>query len=251
MARLLRQGFRGCEPLIIGCLMLLLQTVHMGTPRAHATPPAHSQEQPLGALARGQELSHSRPHLGNRSMGAAQLMAPDEQPAPELGLPNSASATEHGRHHREMPNLGGAKIGHMSIFEPSEHGGTTHESRLAIGLFYERVLLPGWLEVELTGLGDITLEEPYEVTFLPFDLHFKKPFHPSPSWTPYVGLGPAMDVTANSEPEVFFGGSLVAGAYLWFKPHFGLDLELDYNFIREEGEWVHQIMPALGPVVRW
>lgn len=155
----------------------------------------------------------------------------------------------HGAHHADHPNLVGMRVGHLSVFE-GEGRELIYLPGLLVGVSYERVIFHDWLEVELSvpvaTFGD---EEPLLV--MPIDLHFKLPFHPAPHVSPYVALGPAVDVKLRPERDVFFGGAVAVGTYLWSSDQVGVDFEVDYNVVQEGETIVHELLFAMGPVARF
>lgn len=157
-----------------------------------------------------------------------------------------------GAHHADYPNLIGFRVGYLSAFAAGEgelEGQLEHSPALFAGLSYERMLIHNWLELELSVPVAVLFAEQTTVA-LPIDLHFKKPFHPSPIVSPYVALGPAFDVEVYPDARVFFGGSLAVGTYVWPSRRVGIDIELDYNIVAEDGRPVHELLFAVGPVLR-
>ena len=146
-----------------------------------------------------------------------------------------AAELEHegGEHHEEYPNLLGLKLGHLSMWEFEEDQRKYSQFSLAAGS-YERVVIPGWLELELTVPVAVSLDESSSILF-PIDLHLKKPFHPSAAFSPYVALGPAVDIRVRPEMDLAFGVSMAIGTYWWTLSTLGVDLEIDYNVVTEAG----------------
>lgn len=142
----------------------------------------------------------------------------------------------------------------MVILEPIEGQADELDTIGAgmIGLFYERSVLHEWLEIEISiPIGAGRNEGETEI-FMPIDVHFKKPFHPAPWIAPYIGLGPAFDVFLAPEPEIYFGGSVAIGTYIWpHRANVGIDIEFDYNILAFEGAPAHEFLFAVGPVWRF
>lgn len=171
--------------------------------------------------------------------------------------PRAATATpfsevheEHpGHHHAAHPNLVGARVGFLSVLEDDE--GVAYIPGILVGLSYERTLVHEWLEVELSVPVAVLWGPDHTLVALPMDLHFKKPFHPSPRWSPYVALGPAFDLLVAPDTRIFFGASVAVGTYVWPTRRVGVDVEVDYNVISERGRPVHELLLAAGPVIRF
>jgi hypothetical protein len=185
---------------------------------------------------------------------AAGAVAAPVAAQPLLAQPVLAQAAhaEHraphpGEHHATYPNLIGLRAGYLSVLEP-EDGEVEYISGLLIGVSYERVILHEWLEIEVS-LPLVVLAAESPTLVMPMDLHLKLPFHPAPSWSPYLATGPAVDVRLDPRPDTFFGASFAVGTYLWSSLRRGIDIEVDYNLVREEG-FVHELLIAVGPVYR-
>ena len=155
-----------------------------------------------------------------------------------------------GAHHEEYPNLVGFRAGYLGASEPEEGGERLFRSFIFLGLSYERTLIHEWLEAEISVPVAISFGRELHVA-MPFDLHLKIPFHPAPEWSPYLAVGPSMDLLLKPETLALFGVSFAAGTYVWFSDQVGLDIELDYNLIVDEGELVHEFLVASGPVLRF
>ena len=114
-----------------------------------------------------------------------------------------------------------------------------------LGLSMERNVIEGWLEVELV----LAVARVGEGTSIPIDLVAKKPFHFG-RLTPYLGLGLASSVHPGADRPVALGVAAVGGTYLWLGDHWGIDAELSYALLAEEGV-LHEVVPALGPSFRF
>jgi len=171
-------------------------------------------------------------------------------PALVAGTPLTEVQEEHpGHHHAARPNLVGARVGFLSVL--ADKGELEYLPGLLIGVSYERTVIHEWLEIEASIPVAVLFDGAQRLVALPIDLHFKKPFHPSPKVSPYVALGPAFDVLVAPELKVFFGGSLAVGTYVWPTPRVGIDIELDYNVVAEDRTAVHELLLAAGPVLRF
>ncbi len=187
----------------------------------------------------------------NRSLVLALLALPCLWPATAAAeMPNREDVSEDhpGHRHAMHPNLVGAKFGYISLFAPSHEGeGYEHLPLGYAGLFYERVFIHNWLEVELT----VAMAAGAEEIGLPVDLYFKKPFHPSSRVTLYVGAGPHLDVLVRPELLVLGGACVTAGSYIWFSERWGMDIDLDYAVAANGRRVFHDVLFAVGPTARF
>ncbi len=154
------------------------------------------------------------------------------------------AAPAHRRIHEERPNLVGLELGAVGRAQRSELA--VHPD-LLLGVFVERVLVPGWLELEL----ELPLRVgPGAQRSLPSAAFLKKPLHPAPRVSPYLGLGPSLEIGLRRHAPVVAGISGVAGTYVWTSPRFGLDLDIgvDLGFAAQRPELT--VIVALGPVWR-
>lgn len=151
---------------------------------------------------------------------------------------------EAGGHHREYPSLVGVKYGQRVLLR----GAVPTEVATVIGPFFERVLVHRWLELEL----DLPLVVGHDGSLaLPLDLHLKKPFHPSRWWSPYLGVGPTLELGLRPERGVALGISVVAGAYVWVSPRLGFDVDVSYDVVAVRRRPVSGFLVGLGPVWRF
>ena len=165
--------------------------------------------------------------------------------------PMEEVSTEHpGHHHAAYPNLAGVKLGYWSMIPGGAEAQPRYVPGIQVGLFYERTLIHSWLELEVSAPLGLAFAKGVEV-FLPLDIHLKKPFHPTPRLSPYVAAGPTFDFKLHPEVKLFFGGSLAVGLYVWISPRVGIDTEVDYNFVAEDHGITHELLVAVGPVVRF
>ncbi|MGF1510322.1 MAG: hypothetical protein ACFB9M_12555 [Myxococcota bacterium] len=148
----------------------------------------------------------------------------------------------HSSPHSEASTwLLGAKAVQLNVF-PEEGDGA---SGGGAGLFVERSVVPGWLEVELS-VSVVAIESE---TLLPVDVLFKKPFHFGP-FCPYIALGPTVSIVFEDGTRAFAGGVAVAGFYLWLGDLWGFDVEVDYALLSEEG-LQQELTFAAGPTLRF
>ncbi len=156
---------------------------------------------------------------------------------------------EHpGHRHAAHPNLLGFRVGYLSVWGEKD-GELEQASAFLAGVSYERTVIHEWLEIEVSVPLAVIFEEE-TILALPMDLHFKKPFHPVPQISPYLALGPAVDVEVSPQTRAFFGGSFAVGTYVWPSTRVGLDLEVDYNVVAVDGRPAHEFLVAIGPVLR-
>ena len=163
-----------------------------------------------------------------------------------LALAGNATANEQHSlpedhpHHAE--NIVGAKWTALLNLSYSNDSGQ------GVTLFYERALIPGFVELEVSS-GIIVLPE---AELVPIELLVKSPFgFQHPSFEPYLGAGVALDVLLeDEETRVLPGLVAVVGSYYWFSGSFGIDLEAVYSVVFEE-EVVHEILPSIGIVAHF
>ena len=116
-----------------------------------------------------------------------------------------------------------------------------------VGAFYERAVIEGWLDVELSLIG----AQVDEHRVVPVDLLAKKPFEINHSFTAYVGGGGTITVEEReASTDTEFGVALIAGVYLWPSEHWGIDVEVDYKYMVGPGN-AREVELAAGPVVRF
>lgn len=157
--------------------------------------------------------------------------------------PAAADAMHRSPHMEETSNIVGLKGGVVGAF----HQG---ESAVGGGLspFYERNLIPGWLELE-TAMAVIWIEKE---TVVAFDVFAKKPFHVNEVVNPYVGLGPNVTIILGpEETRTRFGILGTVGSYVWFGKHrWGLDVEVVYLLLFNAGV-THELTVEAGPSFRF
>lgn len=163
---------------------------------------------------------------------------------PEPATAQETAPTVHRSPHMEhTANLVGLKASFVSVFKEGESavGG-------GFSPFYERNVIPGWLEIE-SAMAFTWVEED---TVVAFDLFFKKPFHVSETINPYVGLGPHLAIIIFPEGTRTRGGiNASAGSYFWFgKDRWGLDAEVVYTLLFDSGP-LHELHVEAGPTFRF
>jgi hypothetical protein len=111
----------------------------------------------------------------------------------------------------------------------------------AASLSYERVLIPGWLEGEVSvllapGEGGLTL---------PVDILLRKPFGLSPKVGVFLGPGLASEWFEAGEPETAYGvGTQVGGQYC-LAPLLAIAVEAEYNLLLQP-DIAHEVVVAAG-----
>lgn len=193
-------------------------------------------------------LMHSRAR-GLTALLVAALSASSPAFAREAGDAEAEGEAHPGEHHAEYPNLVGFRVGYLAALSDAG-GGTRLTSFAYLGVMLERTVIHDVLELEISVPVAIAPGREVEIA-MPVDVHLKVPFHPSPRWSPYVALGPALDVIFTPESDVLFGVSSAVGTYYWFSERTGVDVELDYNLLLGHGHPVHELLIAVGPVLRF
>ena len=144
----------------------------------------------------------------------------------------------------ETANIVGLKGGFVNVWSGGEYdlGGN-------VGPFYERNVIPGWLEIEAALAVTFVGEE----TVLGFEVFAKKPFHVNPQVNPYVGVGPNVSLIFGPEDTIArFGLLAVGGSYFWFghDHRWGFDLELVYLALFDS-DLTHELTLEVGPAFRF
>jgi hypothetical protein len=156
----------------------------------------------------------------------------------------------------ELANLVAVKLAYLRIDIPGEGGEAEGEAgegsegelleRAGVAISYERVLIPGWLEAEITALfapgeGGLTL---------PIDLVLKKPFEFTREVEAFVGLGLATEWFEAGEQETAYGLGTQLGAHYWLDEHFAIEVEGEYNLLLHP-ETAHEVVAAAGGAFRF
>lgn len=169
--------------------------------------------------------------------------------APELEV--DAELEGEGHRHEKDRNLLGLKVGSVLVVEPHGDGRQSFPAWV-FAPFYERSILHDWLELEVStpiGVG-MTTEETH--VFLPLSVHLKKPFHPTPSLSPYVGVGPMVDLYLAPDVSAAYGASFSVGTFVWPpRSPIGIDLDVEYDLVAMKGRAAHEFMVAMGPIWRF
>lgn len=164
-----------------------------------------------------------------------------------VALPAAAARAQKSVHRsphlEESANIVGFKVGPVAQF-------TEGGSALGGGIspFYERNLIPGWLEIEAAGAAVWVEEE----TVVAFEVLLKKPFHVNEVVNPYAGLGPEVALLITPEGNrTRFGFKFAGGSYFWFRDGpWGMDVEFGYVVVFD-GRPIHEISLAAGIAARF
>ncbi|MEZ4449250.1 MAG: hypothetical protein R3B09_07200 [Nannocystaceae bacterium] len=162
-----------------------------------------------------------------------------------------------GDHKVHTRNLVGFKFYNVNIFQVGERdevgepipgsAALTIYPMFGAGLFYERELIRNWLEIEI----NVLVLADARAKIVPFELYLKKPFHVHRRLTPYVGVGPTLDLLFEERrPFPFFGLGAVVGAYFWATKSLGFDVDLGYTLVFEERP-AHDLNLGFGPVLHF
>ena len=168
------------------------------------------------------------------------------------GRAEHAGAEEEGRNVLSL-ELAGLEIvapaeetGGPVSGEESEADGDRVLRRVGVSIGVERVLVPGWLDAEISvlvapGSGGLTL---------PIDLVLKKPFEFSHRVEGFIGLGLATEWFEAGESETAYGAASQLGVYYWVDPHFALAFGGEYNLLLNP-EKEHEFVLASGGAFRF
>lgn len=162
----------------------------------------------VAATSSGWALSHKAPHGAAASAGADD---PDVHPA----------------FVDDIHNIWGAKAIRLSVFNRGHS-----DNYYGPGIFLERVLIPHYLEGEVTT----ALSMNSHGLLIPVDFLLKKPFNLHPRLEPFIGAGLALAIhAAGGHAEVYPGAIFSGGTSIWLGRHLGLTLELDYSIMAHHG----------------
>jgi hypothetical protein len=206
-------------------------------------------------------------HLNGRSLvaislaGSCVIAAPARARAAEARDEHSLEG-EH-EEHDEGHNVISLKLAGLELVVPGVEGGgpiTGEEGaageeeegesevlrRVGVSIGIERVLIPGWLDAELSVLF---APGPNGLT-LPIDLVLKKPFELSQHFEACIGAGLATEWYEDGRAETAYGLSTQLGGYYWVDPHWAVVLDGEYNLLLHP-ETAHEFVLASGAAVRF
>jgi hypothetical protein len=203
------------------------------------------------------DMKHLRSFFAAVSAAAA-LAAPSAALAASAADEHSEPA-EHEEAEEEGRNVISLKLAGLEIVAPAGEeaggpvGGEEAEAegddvlrRVGVSIGIERVLVPGWLEAEISvllapGSGGLTL---------PIDFVLKKPFEFSHEVEGFLGLGLATGWLKQGESETAYGVASQLGVYYWLDPHWALAFEGEYNLLLNP-ETEHEFVLASGAAFRF
>jgi hypothetical protein len=183
--------------------------------------------------------------LGVLAVAHPTTLARAQPSAPEVTAP-AETAREAERHrHERLRNLYGAKVGFVNVWR-DEGEGLEHMPELQVNFFIERTFFHDWLEVELAAGFAWHPEE----ANVPIDLIVKKPFHPTEDLSPYIGIGPVLNVQVEPFTQASGAAIFTVGLYWFFREEHGLDLDVSYSVGPRDGVVVHEVIVLAGPITR-
>lgn len=202
---------------------------------------AAEQTQPPPAPAQHAEAVAEGPH---EQVDHAQTPAKKHVHTPGDGC-------THGGHHKVHTwSLIGARFAVVTVVGPKgtgADGGRRVTVHPGVTASYELQVVPDWLEIELAA-GVLRYEAG---ALFPIDLLFKKPFHTHHHVTPYIAVGPSLEIIIAGTRKIYPGVGGRVGTYVWATKHFGFDIEFGYNSVFEHGEVAHDLIAEVGPVVHF
>lgn len=206
-------------------------------------------------------------HLIGRSLVFTSLAGACLATMPALARAAEAE-DEHGvagehEEHEEGHNVISLKLAGLELVVPGVEGGgpVTSEAgeggeageegsevlrRVGVSIGIERVLIPGWLDAEVSVLF---APGPNGLT-LPIDLVLKKPFELSERLEACIGAGLATEWYEDGKAETAYGLSTQLGGYYWIDPHWAVVLDGEYNLLLHP-ETAHEVVLASGAAVRF
>jgi hypothetical protein len=202
------------------------------------------------------DMKHLRPFLAAAS-AAACFAAPSAALAG--GATDEHAERSEGTEGEEGRNVVSLKLAGLEIVAPAgeEAGGPVSGEepeaegdrvlrRVGVSIGVERVLVPGWLDGEISvllapGSGGLTL---------PIDLVLKKPFEFSHEVEGFIGLGLATEWFEAGDSETAYGAASQLGVYYWMDRHFALAFEGEYNLLLNP-ETEHEFVLASGGAFRF
>lgn len=152
--------------------------------------------------------------------------------------PNDATQPPiHNHHHIIAARL-------LSVAGFSSHG---EDSLAGVGIFYELVLLPNWLELEVSFAALFNSERQN----YPIDVLIKKPFVISDTVEVHAGIGALANIVRGGRHDNTYPGAIATvDGYIWTTPALGFLMEFNYAIVAEEMA-LHELEGAIGVAYRF
>jgi len=191
------------------------------------------------------------------AMARAESVPLSESAEPELIDVGQQEGGDHGTEHGHYNNAFVLKIAHVETRtlvappgEAAEGGGDERgfDRRSALGITYERVLVPGWL---LAEIGTLLSAEPGGDVAFPSTLLLKIPADVAEAIEAYFGAGVALEMEKHEglwTPN--WGAAAAFGAYVWIAPETGFTVDCEQSLLLSEGV-LAEISLGAGVVTRF
>lgn len=170
----------------------------------------------------------------------------------------------HADEHAQFANAFVLKIAHVearrlgrsareagATLEQEEERGEEEEPGFerhsALGVSFERVLVEGWLNLEI---GTLLSSAPGGQIVFPSTLLFKLPAELSEAVEGYLGAGVAVELERERQWSPIWGAAAAAGLNLWVAPETGFNLDVERSLLFAE-ELVLELALGLGVVTRF
>jgi hypothetical protein len=115
-----------------------------------------------------------------------------------------------------------------------------------VGLAYERTLVHGWLNAQLSGLAFATAEG-WE---LPAGLLLEMPWEWTDQIEAYLGAGLAVDVLRESKLSPHLGVAASTGIFAWASERLGVNVDVEYRWLPNE-QLVYDLTIGAAAAVRF
>jgi len=139
-----------------------------------------------------------------------------------------------------------AVVGVRGVQVAQSHGDASSLGS-GVGAFYERSVVPGWVELELALTG----EQVEDHRALPMEVMLKLPVEIAPTVAAFVGVGPSLTIASGEHgAESHLGVIGAVGMNVWPSERWGIDIEIDYTtYLDAEGG--RAVGLAAGPMARF
>jgi hypothetical protein len=182
----------------------------------------------------------------------------DESVGGDVARKEDAAESEHSGGHGHYANAVAMQVAYVrtstSRSEPelgeeaSVEASEGPEIHSALRIAIERVLVEGWLQVELATLLS---SAPGGAVEFPTSLALKLPFELSEHVEAYAGAGMAFELEHELEEWTpVWGVAAAAGMYLWFSSHMGLNVNLEHAWFMSDG-LTSELAAAVGVALRF